>query len=71
MSDDVHKSEIISLFEDLMSSIDSKPLHPKNKLLLYSRYDLSELSWDFKISNIPQTWIKEKCAGNKGMYSRE
>ena len=59
MSDDVHKSEIISLAEDLMSSIDSKPLHPRNKLLLYSRYVLSKLSWDFTISNIPQTWIKE------------
>ena len=52
MSDDIHKSEIISLVGDLMSSIDSKPLHPKNKLLLYSRYVLSKLSWDFTISNI-------------------
>ena len=34
----IHKSEISSLMEDLMSNIDSKPLHPKNKLLLYSRY---------------------------------
>ena len=38
MSDDAHKSEITSLIKDLMSNIDSKPLHPKNKLLLYSRY---------------------------------
>ena len=44
MSDDVHKSEIISLLEDLMSIIDSKPLHPKNKLLLYSHFVLSKLS---------------------------
>ena len=49
LSDDVHKSEIISLIEDLMSIIDSKPLHPKNKLLLYSRFVLSKLSWHFLI----------------------
>ena len=28
MSDDVHKFEISSLIEKLMSNIDSKPLHP-------------------------------------------
>ena len=70
MSDDVHKSEIISLVEDLMSSIDSKPLHPKNKLLLYSRYVLSNLSWDFTISNIPQTWIKENIDSLVNSYIR-
>ena len=36
--DSFHMSEITSLIKDLMSNIDSKPLHPKNKLLLYSRY---------------------------------
>ena len=70
MSDDVHKSEIISLVEDRMSSIDSKPLHPKNKLLLYSRYVLSKLSWDFTISNIPQTWIKENIDSLVNSYIR-
>ena len=70
MSDDVHKSEIISLVEDLMSSIDSKPQHPKNKLLLYSRYVLSRLSWDFTISNIPQTWIKENIDSLVNSYIR-
>ena len=70
MSDDVHKPEIISLVEDLMSSIDSKPLHPKNKLLLYSRNVLSKLSWDFTISNIPQTWIKENIDSSVNSYTR-
>ena len=60
MSSDVQKSEIISLIEDLMSSIDSKPLHLKNKLLLYSRYVLSELSWDFTISNIPSSNVDKR-----------
>ena len=53
-----------------MSSIDSKPLHSKNKLLLYSRYVLSKLSWDFTISNIPQTWIKENIDSLVNSYIR-
>ena len=47
MSDDQHKSELTSLDEELMYNIDSKPLHPKNKILLYSRYVLVKLSWHF------------------------
>ena len=70
MSDDVHKSEIISLLEDLMSIIDSKPLHPKNKLLLYSRFVLSKLSWHFTISNISQTWVKENIDSVVNGYVR-
>jgi hypothetical protein len=31
MSDEHHKSELISIVEELMVDIDSKPLHPKNK----------------------------------------
>ena len=70
MSDDVHKSEISSLMEDLMSNIDSKPLHPKNKLLLYSRYVFSKLSWHFTVSNISQTWIKENIDSVVNSYIR-
>ena len=43
MSDEQHKSELTSLVEDLMADIDSKPIHPKNKILLYSRYLLSKI----------------------------
>ena len=58
MSDDVHKFEISSLIEKLMSNIDSKPLHPKNKLLPTVTV-LSKLSWHFIVSSISQTWVKE------------
>ena len=44
MSNDNHKTEITTLINQLMTNIDSKPLHPKNKLLLYSRYVMSKLS---------------------------
>ncbi|CAB3990591.1 Retrovirus-related Pol poly from type-1 retrotransposable element R2 [Paramuricea clavata] len=44
MSEKEHKQELITLMDDIMSEIDLKPLHPKNKLLLYSRYLLSKPS---------------------------
>ncbi len=70
MSNDAHKSEITSLIKDLMSNIDSKPLHPKNKLLLYSRYVLSKVSWHFSVSNISQTWVKENIDSVVNSYIR-
>ena len=39
-----------------MSQIDQKPLHPKNKLLIYNRYDFS---WHFTIADLPKTWVSE------------
>jgi hypothetical protein len=36
MSEKEHKQEVITLMDDIMSEIDLKPLHPKNKLLLYT-----------------------------------
>ena len=38
MSNNQHISELSSLVQDLMNDIDIKPLHPKHKILLYSRY---------------------------------
>ena len=38
MSNNQHMSELSSLVQDLMNNIDIKALHPKHKLLLYSRY---------------------------------
>ena len=57
MSNKQHMSELSSLVQDLMCDIDEKPLHPKNKLLLYSRYVLSKLSWHFTVADISKTWI--------------
>ena len=44
MSNNNHKEELTSFVNEIMTDIDLKPLHPKNKLLLYSRYVLSKLS---------------------------
>ena len=49
----------ISDIDELMSEIDLKPLHPKNKILLYSRYVLSKLSWHFTVATISKTWVVE------------
>ena len=57
MSNNQHMSELSSLVQDLMCDIDEKPLHPKIKLLLYSRYVLSKLSWHSTVADISKTWI--------------
>ncbi|CAB4009860.1 Hypothetical predicted protein [Paramuricea clavata] len=59
MSEKEHKQELITLMDDIMSEIDLKPLHPKNKLLLYSRYLLSKISWHFTVTTISRTWVSE------------
>ena len=59
MSNHEHMTELTSLVQDLMNGIDMKPLHPKNKLLLYSRYVLSKFSWHFIVADISKTWIIE------------
>ena len=57
VSNNQHMSELSSLVQDLMCDIDEKPLHLKNKLLLYSHYVLSKLSWHFTVADISKTWI--------------
>ena len=52
MSNNLHMSELSSLVQVLMNDIGLKPLHPKHKLLLYSRYVLSKLSWHFTVADI-------------------
>ena len=51
MSDKKHKEKL----EDINADIDSKPLHPKNKILLYSRYLVSKLSWHFTVASLSKT----------------
>ena len=53
----VHKANIIQLTNDILMKIDSLPLHPRNKILLYWRFLHAKLSWDFTIADIDKTWI--------------
>ena len=71
MSDDKHKLELVSLFTNQMNEIDLKPLHPKNKILLYSRYVLPKLSWHLTITSISKTWISENLNSIFGHYVRK
>ena len=66
-------SELSSLVQVLMNDIDIKPLHPKQKLLLYSRYGLSKLSWHFTLANIhvSKTWITEHVDSVVNGYIRK
>ena len=59
MSNNEHKSELISNLTKLMTDIDLMPLHPKNKIALYSRYVLSKLSWHLTVADLSKTWISE------------
>ncbi len=71
MSDNEHKQELITLLNDIMSEIDLKPLHPRNKLLLYSRYLLSKISWHFTIATISKTWVSENMDSIVNKYIRK
>ena len=52
-------------------SMSEKPLHPKNKLLLYSRYLLSKLSWHFTVTTISRTWVSENMDSVVNKYVRK
>ena len=54
-----------------MTDIDTKPLHPKNKLLLYSRYVLSKLSWHFTVATLSKTWVTENIDPIVNQYIRK
>ena len=64
-------SELSSLVQDLMFDIDEKALHPKNKLLLYSRYVLFKLSPHFTVADISKTWIIANLASTVNGYIRK
>jgi hypothetical protein len=71
MSDERHKSELCDLFNDIVSKIDKLPLHPRNKILLYSRYLLSRISWNLTITDISKTWICETLDNVATKYIRK
>ena len=58
MSNQEHKDNLCNTVDELLKDIDSLPLHPRNKLLIYHRYLLSKISWDLTIADTRMTWIK-------------
>ena len=71
MTDEDHKSEIYETLANILKEIDDLPLHPKNKILLYSRYALSKISWHFTVSDISKTWVIEKPDSTVSTYIRK
>jgi hypothetical protein len=63
MTNNEHKSELISLLTDLMKEIDLKPLHPKKKFssTVAIRSFKTLMAFHYSMS-IQKTWISErKC----------
>ncbi len=71
MSNNEHKSELISNLTKLITDIDLKPLHPKNKIVLYSRYVLFKLSWHLTVADLSKTWISETLDPIGNQYIRK
>ena len=59
MSNEMHKSQLLSLLSTFMKGIDDLPLHPKNILLVYHRYVLFKVSWHFTVADLPKTWVSD------------
>ena len=59
MTNELHKSKLLSLFSTFMNGIYDLPLHPKNKVLVYHRYVLFKVSWHSTVADLPRTWVSE------------
>ena len=71
MSNQVHKNKLSSLFTELLKEIDSLPLHPKNNLLLYSRFVLCKFSRHFTVADPSKTWVAENLDNLVSKYIRQ
>jgi len=71
MSNQSHKNKLSSLFTELLKEIDSLPLHPKNKLPLYSRFVLSKVSWHFTVADLSKTCLNENHDNHDSKYIRQ
>ena len=58
MNNSEHKKELRETLENMLAIIHKLPLHPKNKLWLYSNYLIPKLCWNLTIADLDITWIK-------------
>ena len=70
MSNEIHKSQLLSLFSKFMKGIDDLPLHPNNKRLVYHKYVLSKVSWHFTVADLPKTWVSDNLDNLVSKYIR-
>jgi len=71
MSNYMHKSELIDMTNATLAQIDRLPLHPKYKILLYSRHLLSKISWQFTVADLSKTWVSENLDNIVALYVRK
>ena len=57
INNEVHKDKLKFSLLDMLTRIDTLPVLPKNKLLLYQRYILSKLSWHLTVATLPKNWV--------------
>ena len=58
MDNSEHKRELLQRTTEILNIIDCLPLHPRKKLMIYSHYLLSKISWDLTIAELDVTWVK-------------
>ena len=71
MSNYKHKSQLIDTTNTILAQIDHLPLHPKYKILLYSRHLLSKISWHFTVADLSTTWVSENLDNIVASYVRK
>ena len=59
MDNKTHKESVIDQAKDIFANIDALPLHPKNKIMLYSRYLLSKVSWHLTVADLTKAWVEK------------
>ena len=59
MNNHKHKEELLQTTTTNLNNISKLPLHPNNKLNLYSKYLLSKLSLHLTIADISDIWVKK------------
>ena len=58
MNNSEHKREVLQKTTEILNIFNCLPLHPRKKLMIYSHYLLSKLSWDLTIADLDVTWVK-------------
>ena len=59
MTNSMHKWKLTAEIHKILSQIDILSLHPKYKILLYSRYLLSKISWHFTVADLSTKLVSE------------
>ena len=66
----MHESKLTAKLNKILSQTDLLPLHPKYKILLYSRHLLSKISWHFTVVDLTKTRVSENLDNTVAFYIR-